>query len=81
MRNLKNLIIKLNLQIKELMGNLNIDDHIEFEEDNEILLDIEDCEYDIEDLEKLGIYEFDDFLSSLRENMISSMINIGQAKK
>ena len=71
----------LNSQVKELMGNLSIDNHIEFGVDNEILLDIEDCEYDIEDLEKRGIYEFDELLASLRENMISSMIKIGQSKK
>lgn len=81
-RNKKNSELQiLNSQVKELMGNLSVDDNIKFEADNEILMDIEDCEYDIEDLEKTGIYEFDEFLASLRENMISSMIKIGQAKK
>lgn len=71
----------LNSKIKELMGHLSVDDKIEFDEDNEILLDIEDYEYDIEDLEKTGIYEFDELLAGLRDNMVSSMIKIGQAMK
>ena len=71
----------LNSKIKELMGHLSVDDKIEFAEDNEILLDIEDYEYDIEDLERTGIYMFDELLAGLRDNMVSSMIKIGQAMK
>lgn len=71
---------KLNSQIKELMAYLTVNDEIEFDEDNDILMDIEDIEYEIEDLEKTGIYEFDDFLAGLRDNMISSMIIIGKDK-
>ncbi len=71
----------LNIKVKELMGNLSVDENIEFDEDNEVLLDIEDCEYDIAELEETGIYEFDDLLAGLRDDMISSMIKeIGQAK-
>ena len=71
----------LNAQIKELMGHLSADDNIAFEEDNEILLDIEDLEYDIEELEKTSLYEFDELLAGLRDNMISSMIQVGKEKK
>lgn len=64
----------LNSRIKELMSHLSVDDKIEFDADNEVLLDIEDCEYDIEELEEKKIHEFDESLSTLRENMISSMM-------
>jgi len=67
----------LNSKVKELMGNLSVVDSIELDKDNEILLDIEDCEYDIQELEETGIYEFDDLLAGLRDNMISSMIKGG----
>lgn len=66
-------INKINNKIKELMGRLNNNDDIDFDGDNEILMDIEDYEYDIEDLKKKGLYEFDDIIARLRNNMMDAM--------
>ncbi|MCW8839000.1 MAG: hypothetical protein OQK11_09900 [Thiovulaceae bacterium] len=64
---------KLNLRIKELMGILNSSQDINFDKDNELLYDIEDLQEDLEDLEKTGLYEFDDLIAKLRDNMLESM--------
>jgi len=71
----------LNIKVKELMGNISIDQDPKFEEDNEILLDIEDCEYDIQELEDTGLYEFDDAIATLRENLIAGMILVNQTSQ
>ena len=73
-------LYKLNERAKELMGHLSENENIEFDEDNEILLDIEDCEYDIQELEETGIYEFDDVIETLRENLIAGMIKVNHTQ-
>jgi len=67
----------LNAKIKDLMNSLPQTNEAE-SENNEVLLDIEDCEYDIQELEEMKIYNFDTLLAGLRDDMISSMIHIGQ---
>lgn len=64
---------KLNLRIKDLMGQLNSTSDIDFDEDNELLYDIEDLEEDLEELENTSLYEFDEMIARLRENMLDSM--------
>jgi len=66
-------ITKLNLRIKDLMGELNATSDINFDEDSELLYDIEDLEEDLEELEETGLYEFDETIAALRDNMIHSM--------
>lgn len=66
-------ILKLNIRIKELMGELNATSDINFDEDSELLYDIEDLEEDLEELEETGLYEFDEMIAALRESMIDSM--------
>ncbi len=66
-------ITKLNMRIKDLMGELNATSDINFDEDSELLYDIEDLEEDLEDLEATRLYEFDEMIFALRENMIESM--------
>ncbi|QFR49229.1 hypothetical protein FJR48_05595 [Sulfurimonas lithotrophica] len=66
-------ITKLNLRIKELMSKLHSTQDINYDEDNELLYDIEDLQEDLEDLEEKGLYEFDELIAKLRENMLESM--------
>lgn len=68
---------RLNSNLKKLKSQLcENEEKIDINEDNEILLDIEDCEYDIEELEQARIYEFDDAIANVRENLITGMINL-----
>lgn len=69
-------IAKINIKIKALMNRLNHADDIDFDEDNEMLLDIEDYEYEIEEIEKKGLYEFDEIIARLRSNMMDGMRKI-----
>ncbi len=58
-----------NNKIKELMEKLTNNSN----EENSILLKIEDYDYEINELEKKGLYEFDEIIAKLRNNMIDSM--------
>jgi hypothetical protein len=66
-------ILRLKGRIKELKDQLYSTSDINFEEDNEILYDIEDLEEDLEELKRTDLYHFDDLIGSLRDNMIDSM--------
>jgi len=66
-------VSKLKIRIKELKVKLNDHDDINFNEDNEILYDIEDLEEDLEELLERGLHEFDDIIAKLRDNMLDSM--------
>ena len=70
----------LNNKLKELSGKMNIKEDTQFEDDNEILLDMEDLEYEIQELKDTGLYEFDDMIASLRENLISGMTKANHTK-
>jgi len=62
-------IDNINIKIKELMEKLN---HSQAEDD-EIVLKIEDYDYEVNELEKKGLYEFDEIIAKLRNNMIDAM--------
>ncbi|WP_373070832.1 hypothetical protein [Sulfurimonas sp.] len=66
-------ILKLKNRIRELRTELNSSAEINFNEDNELLYDIEDLEEDLEELEETSLYHFDDVIANLRDNMIDSM--------
>ncbi len=70
----------LNKKLKELSKKANIDEDTQFEDDNEILLDMEALEYDIQELKDTGLYEFDETIATLRENLISGMIKANHTK-
>ena len=69
-------IKKISNKIKELNKNLHTFLDIDADKKNEILLEIEDFEYDIEELEDKGLYEFDDIIARLRNNMMDAMQKI-----
>jgi hypothetical protein len=64
---------KLKSRIKDLKEELHSTQGINFNEDNELLYDIEDLEDDLEELKEKGLYQFDEIIARLRENMIDSM--------
>jgi hypothetical protein len=73
-QNIKNKEIqKLKNRIRELRDKLNSTQEINFDEDNELLYDIEDLEDDLIELESKSLYYFDDIIARLRDNMIDSM--------
>ncbi len=70
----------LNEKLKELSKKINIDEDTQFEDDNETLLDVEDLEYDIQELKDTSLYEFDEMIATLRENLISGMTKTNHTK-
>jgi len=66
-------IFRIKNRIKELRDQLNSKPDINFDEDNEILYDIEDLEDDLEELKETSLYHFDEPIGTLRDNMLDSM--------